>query len=230
MKFNLLIVIILAILLLPAGLQAESTFSGDRLEKACIDYVNKLLGEQCEVSVVKQIGDQVFQKDGITAKCHAEPKNLRGLSYVGLEFRQGDKIVKMLRVPVRVKILGKAVVAARSLSNGTTLGKSDLKIKLVDVTGYNPDELSSMRYLIDKDLRHNVPLGTVITHKMVRGEAVVHRGDKVTVMVQAGGVRIRTSGYAIKDAAVGEDVKIKRDGKILQGTVAEDGTVILARN
>ena len=59
------------------------------------------------------------------------------------------------------------------------------------------------------------------------GCVLVRRGQIVTLVAGGGPVEIRTTGKALADGAAGERVRVRneRSNRIVEGVVAEDGTV-----
>lgn len=223
--------IILALLLaLNQFLFAQSTFSGERLEKACLDYAYSVAGQDAEISLAAKINDLIFEETGVTARCAGNAGSLRGLCRMAVEFRHGGRLLKRLDIPMRIKIYGEVIVAAKALRDGEEIDNGMLKTVKRDITQYREGDLPTYGELAGSVVKQSVPKGGIITREMLKKQTIIKRGDMVTLVVQSGAVTIRTKGFALDDASSGDRVKIKRDGSILTGIAAIDGSVILRSN
>jgi flagella basal body P-ring formation protein FlgA len=214
------------------NLYSKSTFSGERLKSACLEYIQDKVGTDAEISISQKINTQNFEEDGITAKCLGDEKSFRGNGYVTIEFEKDGQLKRRVEVPVRVKIFKNVPNASHALMRGDVIAKEDINVIKTDVTYYKDYELLNETELIGKKVKQNVSERTLFTKMNVYDDNMIKRGDKVTIIVQSGAVRITASGEALQDAAIGKPIIVKRDGsqEKLQGKVNEDGTVIISAN
>jgi flagella basal body P-ring formation protein FlgA len=209
---------------------AGSSFSGERIKAACIEYVQNIVGQDAEVSLVQKVQDQNFEDTGISARCTGSAKTLRGYSTATVEFIKDDKLVKKLDVQLRVKIKKEVATATHTLQNGAIITGSDFCYRKADVTLINEDEIPDSSLLIGATIKKSIPKGAVITNSHIFESKPIHRGEKVTVLVKSGAVTIKAIGQAMQDAATGESIKVKCNEVVLQGRAAMDGTVVLLNN
>lgn len=223
---------IIIILLLALGTEARSAsnFSGDRLRQGCLGFIYDNLGEDAQVAVAGNIQDQSFEEDDVVASFVANPKALRGSAFVQIEFRLDNKLLRRVQIPVRIKIYRDVPVAAENIQRESELTENDITYQKLNVTYYSDDDFPETDEIIGAKADRNISKGTVITKKLLRDESGIRKGEKVSIILEAGTIQIRTYGTALQDAPVGSDIRIKRENSntILQGRVARDGTVIIS--
>lgn len=216
---------------------AESNFSGERLKSACIEFLQKKVSGDLNISVTKIIEDQNFVESGVVARCYANVNHYRGNFFITLEFSLNDRVIRRIDVPVKVQIFRQVPIALNSISRGSTIKETDIIKERKDISGYNDSELISFYEVIDSKAKSNISKGAVITKHFLQESNIINRGDRVIIIVQSGAVQIRTTGVALQDGSFGETIRVRRDGiagssssKTLQGNVTQDGTVIIAGN
>lgn len=211
---------------------SKSTFSGERLKQACIEYAQSIIGNSAEVNLIEKIEDQSFEESGITALCTGNEKSLRGNCFIGVEFYRNGILLRRIQVPARVKIFMEVPVAVKTIFRGTVIQEDDIKIEKKDITNYHGSDILNIEEIIGKKVRNNVPADAVIVRLSIENEKVINRGDKVKIVVESGAIKIFAAGEALQDGATGDLILVKRDGTQtkLQGKVAVDGTVIISQN
>lgn len=224
----------IAIILFSAGIMlAGSSFSGNRLEQAVINYVNQSSQTEAKISILNQIKDFSFKQNNITAEIE-NTEELRGLTHIFIIFRDDIREIRRVKIPLRIRLFKNVLTYAKPLKSGSIIQINDLTYSYKEVTDFRQNEIPEKQTLIGKYLNKSVPAGRIVSINDLDYGKIISRGDKVSIVVQSGAVRIRASGTALSDAKVGEQVRVKRDGvhnKILQGYAGEDGSVyILSEN
>lgn len=226
--------IYIAIILILAPLTqatARSTFSGERLEKACVDYIYSKLGSDVEAALHSRIADQAFDEAGVIAKIIGPVESLRGFCSISIEFSKNGRLIRRIDAPARVKIYRSVPTANANLRAGSAIVRSDFVLKKVDITQFEPDEILDYKELLGMKLKRSVAKGRVITKFDLQEDILVKNGERVAIVVESGAVRIRASGYALQSGQAGEFVKVRRDGSrtVVSGVVAEDGSVLISK-
>ena len=76
-----------------------------------------------------------------------------------------------------------------------------------------------------------VPLsaGTVLSNTNLRRKPDYYQGDAVILLLEKGALRIRMEGVLIRDAYIGDTIKVRSTSTntILEGTITENGIVLL---
>jgi flagella basal body P-ring formation protein FlgA len=179
------------------------------------DAVNGKLIEQAseskkiqviELSTTSDVFSDAYLAEAFEVKI-ADPKS-KGFSSVEVTFYdEGGKLKRVLRVPARLLIEGRVVVATRDLNRGQRIQASDLALEwrdLASVTGNaaNQDDL------IGRLLRTPVKAGRVMISSMLETENLVKMGDRVRVIVSGNGLKISGFGIARQNGQKGETIRI----------------------
>lgn len=229
-KFQTYLIIILAIIhISPVWVIAGSTFSGQRLEQACIEYLTDILPADSQVELSTRIYNQTFREDGVTARIVHDDADLGRIINLTVEFVYNNEVIDKINIPARVKVFMPAIVASKNLQNGSIVDGNDIELKRVDVTNVNPEDIPSKSEIIGATLKRHIRQGSVILKSDLAPNIMIHRGDDVRISIYSGTVMITTSGTALKDGAIGDFIRVRRDGSssTLEGRIAEDGSVVI---
>ncbi len=209
---------------------SKSTFSGERLKEACLNYIYNMVGSNAEVSISQNIEDQTFDESGIVANCYGEEKSLRGNCYIIIEFHQNGFLKRRLQIPVRIRIFSDVPTATKTIFRGETVKASEISIEKKDVTNYSSEDILLADDIIGKKASNNISEGSIITRLSIEREKTINRGDKVKIIVETGAIRISAAGEALQDGAPGEMILVKREGTDvkLKGKVGIDGSITIA--
>jgi flagella basal body P-ring formation protein FlgA len=179
------------------------------------DAVNGKLVEQAteskkiqviELSTTLDVFREEYLAEAFEVKI-SEPKS-KGFSAVEVTFYdEGGKLKRVLRVPARLLIEGRVVVAAKDLNRSQRIQSSDLSLEwrdLASVTG----NIAAQEDLIGRLLRTPVKAGRVIASSMLETENLVKMGDRVRVLVSGNGLKISGFGIARQNGQKGETIRI----------------------
>jgi flagella basal body P-ring formation protein FlgA len=120
-----------------------------------------------------------------------------------------------------------AVIPKQTIYPGEALDASMLEV--VDVT--NPDlrdgYVRSLDEIEGKVTKRTLLPGRVILAAALREQYAVERGSTVRLVFNNGGLTITAAGSPLKDAAVGELIRVRNidTGVIVSGTVMADSTI-----
>jgi flagella basal body P-ring formation protein FlgA len=108
-----------------------------------------------------------------------------------------------------------AIVAIRPVGRGEVVKAADVELRTVDANSKSVGQRAaadSIEKLIGMEARVAIQTGDIVFTDSVQAPIVVKRGDVITVTSQSGGIRVRTSGRAMQDAARGELVQVESLG------------------
>jgi len=221
--------IIILILLSSMICYSKSTFSGERLREACIEYIKIMTDENVKYLIAIDIPDQDFDSDDISANCTAKPNSLKGNTYITIEFSENSRVVRKINVPVKVEIFAKLPVANKFIKQNSSIKEEDFTLETVDISNYSEKELIDSYYIIGFNAKKNINAGTAIVKSMIDYGGGIKKGDKISIIVRSGCVTVKSDGIAVNDAEIGESVRVKRDkaGSILTGIAGIDKTVVI---
>ncbi len=130
-------------------------------------------------------------------------------------------------VPAHIKIFANVIAAAQPLLRGSEISATDIIFVRQELSQLRSGYFIKTESVIGKVLTQNLSAGHAITPKRVKAAFLVRRGEKVTIEVSIGTLKVRGKGEALKDAARGELVSVRnsQSKRIVQGIVTKPGTV-----
>ncbi len=130
-------------------------------------------------------------------------------------------------VPAHIKIFANVIAAAQPLLRGSEISATDVIFVRQELSQLRSGYFIKTESVIGKILTQNLSAGHAITPKRVKAAFLVRRGEKVTIEVSIGTLKVRGKGEALKDAARGELVSVRnsQSKRIVQGIVTKPGTV-----
>ncbi|MCF6257310.1 MAG: flagellar basal body P-ring formation protein FlgA [Gammaproteobacteria bacterium] len=130
-------------------------------------------------------------------------------------------------VPAHIKIFANVIAAAQPLLRGSEISATDVIFVRQELSQLRSGYFIKTESVIGKILTQNLSAGHAITPKRVKAAFLVRRGEKVTIEVSIGTLKVRGKGEALKDAARGELVSVRnsQSKRIVQGVVTKPGTV-----
>ncbi|WP_405233775.1 flagellar basal body P-ring formation chaperone FlgA [Lentisalinibacter salinarum] len=144
---------------------------------------------------------------------------------------EGTKPWKLF-VPVRIARYADVLVVSRSLPRGHVLTTGDVHTERRDLSSHLKTYAGSLRQLPGRRLKRPVLAGTPLTHNMVDAEQIVRRGQKVTLVVDNGGMQIRMAGRALSDGALDQRIRVENvsSRRVVEGVVRSPEVVEIRMN
>jgi flagella basal body P-ring formation protein FlgA len=112
-------------------------------------------------------------------------------------------------IDATVRIIAPVVVAVHPMARGDVVHECDVVLQRAPAADKLPGSLHSLDQAIGHELVRVVGANTAVTTDALRQPLAVHRGEVVTVVARAGGVRIRTNARAREEGSVGELVSVE---------------------
>lgn len=103
----------------------------------------------------------------------------------------------------------KVVVAKQPIANGTIIRATDVEIQESDRPVANGSVAVSTDAVIGQESTKNYSVGQFIDLRSLRKPILVRRGDSVSVIAKAAGVRVRTTARAMADGALGDLIPVE---------------------
>jgi len=123
------------------------------------------------------------------------------LSVAGREHKRGV-------VTARAKREARVWVAVRSLPRGHVVARKDLRRERRDLEEVRGRPVSSLDGLVGLQTSRHVSRDRVLTASLVERPPVVSRGDRVSLRLTSGPLRIEAPGEVREDARAGETVRV----------------------
>ena len=130
-------------------------------------------------------------------------------------------------VTARIDVFSPVLVARQPLTRGGAIQESDLETVEHNLAslpyGYYTDSQSITGQLA----KRTVTAATVLTPHMLQAPKLVKRGQRVTLIVESGSLKIRSTGKAMSDGKSGDLVQVRSDGsrRMVDGIVISPGVI-----
>ena len=153
----------------------------------------------------------------------------RGQTMVRAAMYCDGETQKTIAVTVDTRLHMEVLVAKRHIRRHEILGEEMVELAIRDVTAVKGGYFTSFDGFSNNRTRRPVGLGAVLSADHVEQVPAIFRGDEVELVVESSGIWVSVRGVAIQDGSIGNRIRVRnRDsGRIVQGTVLNEGTVNL---
>ncbi len=133
----------------------------------------------------------------------------------------------LIYVPARVKLYRDVVVTTRAVPRNVLLGNQHIRLEQRDVSGLTAGYLESPSKALGRVARRPLAIGMIIDPSALENRRLVRRGERVTILANAGRLAVQMKGKALMDGASGDRVRVKNlsSGRIVEGTVSAAGVI-----
>lgn len=130
-------------------------------------------------------------------------------------------------VPAQAIVFRPMAVASRNLQRGELISTEDIGVEVLDVSQYRQGYSSKPEDIIGKELKYPVNKGDAFRESVLNSQLVIKRGDEVSVEAVAGAIRVVTTGTAITNGRIGQQIRVKNNqsARILSAKVIGPGKV-----
>jgi flagella basal body P-ring formation protein FlgA len=206
---------------------------------SCHAYANQYSTKELEILAQNFIASQTAYKQGvktdikslaldkrITTKFCSQPVKLTTAAPPPFN-RQVTVQIRCEKVPlwtqyvhVRINEMHPVIVSTQLISKGELLTSSHLKVEHRAKQFIRANHINDLNLLIGskskRNLREGMPIGT---HQV----CMVCKGDKVTIYAKTRALTIKTSGVALQDGNLGEQIRVKnqKSGKTVSARVKD---------
>lgn len=160
--------------------------------------------------------------------CDVIPSNpgILSSSRFSLIFKVDDRVVKNMSIRGKIEALANIIATSIPVKKGTILGPQHIKETVMDISelkdpGFSPDQF------LGKKLRRNLRAGSPIKLSMVETLPVIHRGEKVKIVVKSGAMLLTATGLAHSDGKINDLIRVQNinSNKVVFGKVTGPGIV-----
>ena len=153
---------------------------------------------------------------------------LWGRTRIGLRCVEGATAWNVF-LPVTVKAFGPAWVLAGPVAAGAVLTAADAVEGEVDWAAESAPVMANPDMWVGQVAARSLAGGQALRQSMVRAPHLFRAGAQVKIVAQGPGYAVTSAGQAMTAGAAGQTVRIRMDnGRIVSGTVSENGTVDVA--
>lgn len=155
---------------------------------------------------------------------------LRGRVSISVSLFVGQRLLKRAVVSPYVAMPDRVLVATRSLARGHVLSTADLALVERDRAASPRDALRTPEDGVGLRVKRSLPADQILRAQDVEPVPVVERGDRVTLVLQRGALRIQATGKAQETGGIGDWIRVvnldsKRE---ISGRVDQEGRVHVA--
>jgi flagella basal body P-ring formation protein FlgA len=132
-----------------------------------------------------------------------------------------------LHVPITVQAFDNVVVSNLPIAKGTQLRKRDLRLDIRDVSLLYGGYFRSITELNGFVAKRPIPAEQVLNPSVVDPAKLINKGEKVVILAESSGFKIRTTGYALEDGAFGELIRVKNvsSNRVVEGRISAPGQI-----
>ena len=232
-----LIMIGALILLTGAGVSAQNLVSEQVIHRAVEHYVQTELEGRVDRQQRFEIytrwqGDVELEIQGdveiSVRRISVNP--FHGPTVVRVELQVGGETRRALTVTVDTRFFKEVLVTTRSIRRGEDFTLDMFELIERDITAEKDGYYIDFSELTDLQAKRPLGFDRILTHRYVEKVPVVHRGDEVQLVVQAGNMRVSTLGVALQDGGLGARIRVRNldSGKILRGEILDSRTLKVA--
>jgi len=150
---------------------------------------------------------------------------LWGRTRLGLRCAEGPTPWNVF-LPVTIQAWGPAWVLTGNVAPGAVLTAVDATQSEVDWAADSAPIMANSDMWVGQVAARQLLAGQPLRQSMVRPPQLFHAGAQVRVVSQGPGYVVTSAGQALNAGAAGQTVRVRMEnGKIIGGTVSEDGTV-----
>jgi flagella basal body P-ring formation protein FlgA len=190
---------------------AETARIKRRLSEAVVKYLNEKSASQQDWAVEFELKDsdaRLFADPLATIEVAGGAAPWTGMQRFEL-VAAGQKGRAQATIDATVRVVAPVVVAVRAMARGEVVREGDVTLQRMPAADKLPGTMHALAEALGHELVRAVGTGMPVTSDALRPPLAVHRGEVVTVLARAGGVRVRTNAHAREDGSVGELVAVE---------------------
>lgn len=213
--------------------QAQQVSTAQDLVTLTQQWVDQALAQMPTDAAPLRMQVSVGQLDArlrLTPCARVEPylppgARLWGRTRLGLRCLEGETRWNVF-LPLTVQAFGPAWVLTGNVATGAALTEQDAMQSEVDWAAQPAAVLTNPQAWVGQVAARPLVAGQELRQNMVRAPHLFKAGSSVQVRVQGVGYAVTSSGQAMAAGSAGQNVRIRMaNGKIISGTVNEDGTI-----
>lgn len=209
---------------------ASRMLGGDEILRAVEEYLlaQRPAGEEGEVRVEPLVVPrELTVPDGLVELRVRSmmASRLTGSVPVRLDVIVDGKAFRSLPVTVRVQLFREVLVATRAIPRHGVLRVEDVRLDRRDVAGLPPEAFRAAAGAVGKRATKVLSTGEVLMPASVEEPPAVRRGDVVTLVAEASGLRVTTRGEVKEEGRPGQVVRVRNlssereiYGRVVNGT------------
>lgn len=114
-------------------------------------------------------------------------------------------------VPARVDTFAEVAVVARSVARGEILTLEDVTLRRMSTSQGGFGLVLDVQQVIGKELKRRLEAGEPVRLSHIKASQVIRKGDRVVLEASTSGVSVVTTGTALANGEVGEQIQIRNE-------------------
>lgn len=133
-------------------------------------------------------------------------------------------------VPARIDVYAPIAVATHSLERGSVLTQADVTLNLMNTSQAGAGHVRDLDQVVGKELKRPLRAGEPVRLSHVKAPQVVRKGDRVVLEARGGAVSVVTSGRALANGQVGDQIQVQNEKsqRVVDAEVVAPGRVRVA--
>ena len=187
---------------------ASPRLAEQKLHKALSEYLDRTGDEpwQIEFELDQDAARWISAAESLTVHGDQSPSEGRHCFEITLQVSTEEKTIDVL---AQVSLPPLVVVPVRAIPRATRVRRTDLELRRLDSSVLIAGCVRQLDDVVGKEATRTLAMGKPIAMSHVREPLLVQRGDVVTVVVRAAGIRVRTQARARDDGSQGELVAVE---------------------
>jgi flagella basal body P-ring formation protein FlgA len=129
-------------------------------------------------------------------------------------------------VPVAIKVMVAAVVAARPLTQGRVIEIGDLAVQESDLGLLPATAITETEQAIGRIVTVSIAGGQPLRQDLLRSPPVIQQGQSVTLRAQGEGFRVSAAGKAVTNASEGQVAQVRTPSGVTVNGIARLGAIV----
>lgn len=151
----------------------------------------------------------------------------RTMGNTALTIRCSQPVAWKLLLPANIAVFDEVAISASPLTRGQIIDSQNIEYRKKNISLLKQGYYRKGDVLSGLEARRNLSSGQVLTPASLQPRKLVNSGQRVTIMLNIDGLKIKTSGQALSSASMGQIVKVRntRSNKIVEAVVTGEGQV-----
>lgn len=205
--------------------RASQLISDLSLKKLYTSYVEKKLnGKKFKISKINIKGNKKLPTGKLSIEVEENTeKNVSGHYRLIVNVTPENGKKRRLLITGWIDRYEIVVYAKKEIAKGETIHSKDLYTELTNITKYPSDVFNSTELMRGQVAKTRIRKNVLVRQKMLAVSPVIKKGDMVKMAAKSGSLTVVTTGRAIGDAQVGEQVRVRnlKSKKIVTGFVLD---------
>lgn len=210
--------------LLPLAAMGQAMQPHEGIRGAAEGFIRQQLGDSRDGSVMHVTAAPLDPRLRLNACEKPLSAALPATARIGARVTLGVSCMQprwTVYVPVNVETELKVLVPRKAISRGSPVTADDVEPRSLVVPGLADTYIRDAGQLAGRHLKNAVAPGTPLSVDLFAADILVKRGQRVQLVVEAGGIEVRAQGEAIGDATPAGRVRVLNldSRRIVEGQV-----------